>query len=212
MKMGASCVGAPHQLLFLLFHSHYAFPFFLSRAFSEGDTHSFSPNNRPPTPAGSSAFLFCALGLASCCVLLCRVRDLCHTECKYMSKHAKHFTDHDMNRHTYAQGLYLCYIYTHLYSAFICLRVCKWKVWRLSVDTICAMCALLMQSPRHSRSSNKPHMNGIHFDRLRRILMNRGQMAVYALCAIIKCFRLMRMFRMFSLLNCHINYLIIFNI
>lgn len=110
----------------------------LARAFSEGDTHSFPPQTTGhPTPAGSSAFLFCALGLASCCVLLCRVRDLCHTECKYMSKHAKHFTDHDMSRHTHMHKASICVTYEHIYT-HLCVRVCKWEVWRLSADTICA--------------------------------------------------------------------------
>lgn len=201
MKMGASCVGVPppspsvvcfffcvHTLLSLSSSSS------LARAFSEGDTHSFPPQTTGhPTPAGSSAFLFCALGLASCCVLLCRVRDLCHTECKYMSKHAKHFTDHDMSRHTHMHKASICVTYKHIYT-HLCMCAC---VQMGSLAIVCRhdMCALLMQRPKHSRSSNKPHMNGIHFDRLRRILMNRGQMNVYAWCAIIKCFRLMRMFR-----------------
>lgn len=145
MKMGASCVGVPptsvvcfffcvHTLLSLSSSSS------LARAFSEGDTHSFPPPPQTtghPTPAGSSAFLFCALGLASCCVLLCRVRDLCHTECKYMSKHAKHFTDHDMSRHTHMHKASICVTYKHHYT-HLCVRVCKWEVWRLSVDTIFA--------------------------------------------------------------------------
>lgn len=99
----------------------------LARAFSEGDTHSFPPTRFPPTtghptPAGSSAFLFCALGLASCCVLLCRVRDLCHTECKYMSKHAKHFTDHDMSRHTHICTRPLSVLHTN--TSILCECVC----------------------------------------------------------------------------------------
>lgn len=182
----------PHQLFVSLSAFTLFFPF-LPLARSRALSLKVTPTRFPPTPAGSSAFLFCALGLASCCVLLCRVRDLCHTECKYMSKHAKHFTDHDMSRHTHMHKASICVTYEHIYT-HLCMCAC---VQMGSLAIVCRhdMCALLMQRPKHSRSSNKPHMNGIHFDRLRRILMNRGQMNVYAWCAIIKCFRLMRMFR-----------------
>lgn len=126
MKMGASCVGAPISCCFFFCtHTILSLSFSLTLALSLKVTPTrFPPTRGHPTPAGSSAFLFCALGLASCCVLLCRVRDLCHTECKYMSKHAKHFTDHDMNRHTYAQFHYLCSIYIHISTQPLCVCVC----------------------------------------------------------------------------------------
>lgn len=146
--MGASCVGVPpppHQL-FVSFSAFTLFFPFLPLAPSRALSLKVTPTRFPPppqttgypTPAGSSAFLFCALGLASCCVLLCRVRDLCHTECKYMSKHAKHFTDHDMSRHTHMHKASICVTYKHIYTLWMCVCVCKWEVWRLSADTICA--------------------------------------------------------------------------
>lgn len=108
MKMGTSSVGAPHNCCFFCCtHTRSSFPLSLSLYLILSLTlllvlslkvtpTRFTPAPPPPS-ADSSAFLFCALGLAACCVLLCRMRDLCHTECKYMSKHAKHFTDYDMH-------------------------------------------------------------------------------------------------------------------
>lgn len=82
----------------------------LARAFSEGDTHSF-----PPYPCRQFGISLLCLGprIVLCSVVLCRVRDLCHTECKYMSKHAKHFTDHDMSRHTHMHKASICVTYKH---------------------------------------------------------------------------------------------------
>lgn len=112
------CYPPPHPL-FVSFSAFTLFFPFLLLAPSLALSLKVTPTRFPPqttghpTPAGSSAFLFCALGLASCCVLLCRVRDLCHTECKYMSKHAKHFTDHDMSRHTHMHKASICVTYKH---------------------------------------------------------------------------------------------------
>lgn len=82
MGLGMGCVGDPLRF--------------------EGNAHCL------PLPFGIS---LCALGRASCCIVLCHVRDLCHTKCKYMSKHAKHFTDHDIP-HTHTTTC--IYFYTHI--------------------------------------------------------------------------------------------------
>lgn len=94
--------------------------------------------------------------------------------------------------HMHNSTICVPYIYTSQLNLCVCACV---QMGSLAIVCRHDMCVLLMQRPKHSRSSNKPYMNGIHFDRLRRILMNRGLMTVYALFAIIKCFRLMRMFR-----------------
>lgn len=133
----------PHQLFvsFSAFTLFFPFlPLARSRALSLKVTPTrFPPNNRPPHPCRQFGISLLCLGprIVLCCVLLCRVRDLCHTECKYMSKHAKHFTDHDMSRHTHMHKASICVTYEHIYT-HLCGRVCKWEVWRLSADTICA--------------------------------------------------------------------------
>lgn len=75
---------------------------------------------------------------------------------------------------------YVCVFVPVCVCVGVCVAVC---VQMGSLAIVCRhdMCASLMQRPKRSRSSNKPHMNGIHFDRLRRLHLNRGQMTVCAL-------------------------------
>lgn len=186
----------PHQL-FVSFSAFTLFFPFLPLARSRALSLKVTPTRFPPkqeaTPPLQAVRHFSFVPWASHRVVFC-----CVVCVIYVTRNANTWVNmQNISQTMIWADTHICtrplsVLHTNTHSVNVCLRV---QMGSLAIVCRHDMCALLMQRPKHSRSSNKPHMNGIHFDRLRRILMNRGQMNVYAWCAIIKCFRLMRVSR-----------------